>query len=112
MHVSRLVLSHKHKNDIYISVSGQKIPKNVILKNDVITYLCLESNQSLKNEAITLKFGLGIHYTWFSYIYSGFLDTFEIFNFGGKFLKKSVFWILGGQKPKILEIRNCHLVEN
>ena len=63
MHVSRSVLSHKRKNGIYVSVSGQKIPKNVIWKNDVITYLCLESNQSLKNEDITLKFGLGIHYT-------------------------------------------------
>ena len=70
------------------------------MKNDVITYLCLESNQSLKNEAITLKFGLDIHYTWFSYIYSGFLDTFEIFNFWGKFLKKSVFLDFGGSKTQ------------
>jgi len=61
-----------------MSVSGKK--KN---ENDVITCLCFRSNQSLKNTDITLIFGFGISYIWFSYIYSCFFKNIDFF-WGGE----------------------------
>ena len=41
-----------------------------------------------------------------------FFENFENFGLKSTFPEKLVFWNFGGQNPKILKIRDSHLVEN
>ena len=48
---------------IYLFVSGSKKVKNVILKNDVTTFVSMQCNKSGKNSYRALTFRLGILHT-------------------------------------------------
>ena len=64
-----------------------------------------------------LRYEFEIWYANYSHVYPihiirFFLKILEILDFRAVFPEKLVFWNFGGQNPKILKIRDSHLVEN